>query len=267
MASLFFPQFSTGAIAQYPLRRGHLARSVKNVLPSGELILLPDPGATKLVWQLAYSALNAADLQQLQTLFQECQGPVHAFTFIDPVDNMLSGSATLSSAFWTIPSGITVSSAMPDPMGGSGALVLTNTGQSAQAITQTLAVPAWYQYCFSVYAMSNQPSTLTLTRQGASSAAETACTIGSNWTRAVSAGVLGDTAATFTAGLQLAAGQQVTVFGPQLEPQTAPSRYWPTLQKGGVYAAAHWSVNELLIAAQGPNLFATNFSIEAAIQD
>jgi len=57
-------------------------------------------------------------------------------------------------------------------------------------------------------------------------------------------------------------GQQVTVYGLQLEAQLQPSRYRPTRGMGGVYSNAHWAVDELPVMAQAPNLFSTSFSIE-----
>lgn len=237
------------------------------MLPSGDLILLPDAGASKVVWQLQYSALSPPDLQALTSLYQACAGPVHSFTFIDPADNMLTSSAAFATPAWNVPSTIAISSGAPDPVGGTNAFVLTNTGQASQAVTQTLAVPAWYEYCFSLYVVSKQPSSLTLIRQGAASQTANACPVGANWSRIVSAGPLSDSSSTFTVGIELSAGQQVAIYGPQLEPQGAPSRYRSTTSNGGVYRNAHWGADEFLITAQAPNLFATAFVIETAVQD
>ena len=266
MANLFFPQLSTGAIAQYPFKRTRLGRSIKNVLPGGEMILLPDSGASKLVWELQYSALSAADTRALTALFQACAGPVRAFTFIDPADNMLASSGAFVTPAWIVPGTITVAIGATDPAGGTNAVTLTNTGQVPQALTQTLAVPAWYQYCFSVYAVSNQQATLTLTMQGSAAQASTTYPVDAIWNRIITTRALSDSSSTFTVGIQLAAGQQITVYGPQLEPQRAPSRYRST-GSGGVYAKAHWGSDAFFVTAQAPNLFSTSFLIETAIQD
>ncbi len=267
MGSLFFPQLSTGALAQYPVRRARLGRSIRNILPSGDLILAPDPDATTLVWQLAYSALPTAEIGAIQNLFQTCAGPVHAFTFIDPVDNMLAGSTTLSAPAWMIPGFVSVSTGAPDPMGTMNGFLITNTGQAAAALTQTLTVPAWYTYCFSLYVTSNQPSSIALLRQGQNAQSVTSSPIGMAWTRIVSSGALSDASTTLTVGIQLSAGQQVTIYGPQLEPQPSPSRYRPTAQRGGVYSKAHWGADQLLVTAEAPDLFSTTFTIETSIQD
>jgi hypothetical protein len=267
MGNLFFPQLLSGALAQYPLRRARYGRSIKNVLPSGDLIVSPDPWATVLEWELSYSALAAADLEALQTLFQACAGPLRAFSFIDPVDNMLAGSAAFAPPFWNIPGPISIVPGAPDPMGTVSAFVFTNSGQAPLAVTQSLNVPASYQYCFSAYVFSNQSSAVTLVRQGVTSQALTPCSIGPSWSRIVSSGALSDTSTGMTVGIQLSPGQQITVYGPQLEAQPAPSRYRAASQSGGVYSNAHWGTNQLLVTAQAPNLFSITFTIETAIQD
>lgn len=85
------------------------------------------------------------------------------------------------------------------------------------------------------------------------------------WSRAVSSGRLNDEGTELTIAISLGAGQQVTIFGPQLEPQLAPSGYRPTAQQGGVYSNAHWAEERLTVAAEAPDLFSTSFVIEAVI--
>jgi len=264
MANLFFPQLSSGAVAQYPIQKTRLVRTIKNVLPSGDLLLLPDPSANMLVWRLAYKGLSAPDLASLKSFFTACVGPFHSFTYLDPTDNLLSSSSNFAALNWNISGSITVAGDVPDPAGGTSAFTITNTGQASGQITQMLLVPAAYQYCFSLYAISNQPSQVTLLRQGPTSQAIKACPVGTQWTRIVSEGALNESGTTFTVGIQLVAGQQITVYGLQLEAQVAPSLYRPT-QNGGVYTNAHWGTEQLSFTAQAPNLFATAFNIETAI--
>jgi len=265
MASLFFPQLSSGALAQYPIRKVRLARTIKNVLADGTILALSDPDGSHLLWEMAYSNLSLADTQALQNHFGNCLGPYHAFTFIDPTDNMLSWSSDLQQAVWNRSSLIQISSGIADPNGGTGAFTLTNTGQAAQQISQTLNVPAGYQYCFSLYAMSSQASNLVLVRTGsAQNSDNTSALLGPAWTRITSSGQLTDSAANFSVGIDLAPGQQITVYGLQLEAQIAPSRYRPTGETGGVYANAHWGIDQLTVTADAPAQFSTSFTIETA---
>jgi hypothetical protein len=265
MANLFFPQLASGALAQYPIKKTRLFRSIKNVLADGTMILLPDPGADRVLWQLTYQDLSSTDMEALQNHYQACRGPFHAFTFIDPTDNMFASSSDLTSTAWTRPQSVEVQGGQADPLGGMNAFVVTNNAETDESFTQMLQVPASYSYSLSLYVLSAGLSTLKLFRGGLSEQVVTSISVGPQWTRVVSSGNLGDPGAGFSAGMILAAGQQISIFGVQLEPQPSPSPYRSTTVTGGVYAKAHWTANELSIVATGPNLFSTTFGIDTAI--
>ncbi|HEY6990644.1 MAG TPA: hypothetical protein VH369_19770 [Bryobacteraceae bacterium] len=265
MANLFFPQLTSGAYAQYPLQKTRAARIIKNVLADGSMVVFADPGNSRLYWQLSLTELTAVEASILQAHFEACAGPVRAFTFIDPTDNMLVWSSDLTAAAWLRPSEVGLSAGATDPTGNSSAFTVTNNAAVSEEIIQTLSTPANYHYCFSLYAKSLAPSSLALVRRGTSTEAAIAYDIGPAWTRLVSAGELGDAATDVTIAIRLSAGQQVTLYGPQLEPQLAPSRYRATGARGGVYANAHWAVDDLVLTATAPNLFSTAFHIEATL--
>jgi hypothetical protein len=263
MADLYFPQLSSGALAQYPIQKTRLFRTIKNALPDGSMFLAVDPGYSHLLWNLSYVDLSISDIQILQIHFDACKGPLHAFTFIDPTDNMLLWSSDLSNSSWQNPSGlITITSGVADPFGGSGAFRITNNGQTSQDLTQTLRVPSNFNYCFSIYVASFQQSTATLIRSGSSATQPVSGSVSQAWTRLISAGQLTDSGMEFAVGLRLLPGQQLITYGPQLEAQPAPSPYRPTTTTAGVYPGSHWSVEQLPIAATGPDLFSTTFTIE-----
>lgn len=265
MGSLYFPQLSSGALAQYPIKKTRLLRTIKNVLADGSMILMADPDGARLVWQMVYTELSSVDIGAVQAHFAACAGRYRAFTFIDPTDNMLVSSSDLANAAWNISSLIDLTPGLADPQGGTAAVTATNTGQESQEISQTFIIPASYQYCLSLYAISNQAAQLTLIRRGPSASENTVAAVGTGWSRIVSSGQLSDTGTTFTIAISLAPGQQIGLYGPQLEPQIVPSRYRPTTQTGGVYANAHWGVDQLPISVDAPNLFSTFFTIETAI--
>ena len=229
------------------------------------MILLPDPDGSRLVWQMAYTDLSPLDLGALQNHFTACLGSYHAFTFIDPTDNMLVSSSDLTMGGWQTSSLIQLSSGLGDPQGGTAAFSAVNAAQASQIISQTFFVPAGYQYCFSLYAISAQPAELVLLRSGPASEQSTIVSVGSDWTRVVSTGQLNDPGTGFTVGVSLAPGQQIGLYGPQVEAQILPSSYRPTGETGGVYANAHWGIDQLAVSADAPNLFSTAFSIETAI--
>lgn len=265
MGNLFYPQLTSGALAQYPIRKTRLARTVKNLLSDGSMILFSDPDGARLIWELAYAELSDVDVQALQAHFSACVGPFHAFTFIDPTDNMLVSSSDMAASPWMASSSVYVTAGAADPTGGTAAFTCTNTGQISGGITQDLQVPSGYQYCFSIYAMSASPSAITMLLQGSTTQQNTSLSVGPNWKRIVCAGKLSDSGVGLTIGVILEPGQQVQLYGPQVEAQVVPSRYRPTVETGGVYANAHWAVEQLSITAAAPNLSSTAFSIETSL--
>jgi hypothetical protein len=264
MGSLYFPQLSTGALAQYPIKKTRLYRTITNVLADGSMFLAQDSGYSRSLWSLSYSGLSASDVQAIEAHFAACNGPLHEFTFIDPTENILLWSSDLSNAAWQTPSLINVRPGAIDPFGGSGAFIITNNGENNQELVQTLNVPSGYTYCFSLYITSSQPTWVTLLRRGSRSAQLVQASAGQTWSRALSTGQLNDPGTQLTVGFSLLAGQQIVVFGPQLEAQPAPSQYRPTAQTSGVHLNSHWAVEQLSIAATGPDLYSTAFTIETA---
>jgi hypothetical protein len=198
----------------------------------------------------------------LQSHFDACAGPYRAFTFIDPAENMLVSSSDFTTPAWQKSSLIHFVPGATGPDGAAGAVTVINTGQSNQEISQSFHVPANYQYCFSLYARSDSSSQLTLIRRGGSANESIGFPVEAAWSRIVSSGRLNDSGTVFAVAISLAPGQQVGIYGVQLEAQTAPSRYRPTQQIGGVYSRAHWGMDQLTVAATGPNLFSTSFTIE-----
>src|SRR6185312_1111793 len=262
MGNLYFPQLSSGALAQYPIKKARLFRTIKNVLPDGSLFLAEDPGYSRWQWNLSYSALSPSDVQAIQAHFSACKGPLHAFTFVDPTDNMLPWSSDLSNSHWQASPLIHLQAGAADPLGGANGFVLTNTAENSEEFTQTLAVPANFTYCLSMYIARSSQATVGLIRRGSESTQPLTVNIGPTWTRAVSAGQLIDSGSELTVGVSLSAGQQISIFGPQLEAQPAPSEYRSTAQISGVHPNSHWTVGQLSIEATAPDLYSTAFTIE-----
>lgn len=263
-ANLFFPQLASGASSQYPIGKSRFMRTIRNVLADGSVVAKADPTANRLQWQFSDVELGVADTTALQTFFDSCAGPVHGFTFIDPTDNMLVSSEDLTKSSW-IAGPLTITTGVSDPFGGSRAFTVTNASQITIELTQPVRVPANYQYCFSIYALGSSP--IVLLRRGVPPGDAQQYSAGFVWTRLVSSGRLNDAGTALTVGVSLTPGQTISLYGPQLEAQLAPSRYRATTNIGGVYSNAHWAVEELSITAEAPNLFSASFSIEAMLQD
>jgi hypothetical protein len=230
-----YPQLVTGVTSQFPIVKQRRPRTIVNAAADGSTIKLADPAGETIGWQLEYADLSDIETEALRQFFAEMEGSLTGFTFLDPVANLLGWSEVLTNAAWMASPSLSLLGGVADPLGGSNAWQLANSGQNAQRVKQTLNAPTAYQYCFSVYAFSTQPVTMEL--QLGSSVAQFA--LGSQWRRVHIAGV-GDAAATAVEfGIQLPAGATAGVFGPQVEAQPEPSAY-KTGTTGAVYENARF---------------------------
>jgi hypothetical protein len=230
-----YPQLVTGVTSQFPIVKQRRPRTVVNSAADGSSIKLADPAGATVGWQLQYANLSDTELAALEQFFTAMEGSLNSFTFLDPAANLLAWSEALRNAVWQAAPFLTLSGGAPDALGGSNAWQLANSGEGAQTLVQTLNAPTNYTYCFSVYAFSSQPATIQL-RLGINSAQ---AALNSRWSRFHIAGTGDAAASSIDFGIELPAGTTVTVFGPQVEAQPAPSAY-KTGTTGGVYANARF---------------------------
>ena len=263
MPDLFYPQLDTGVIAQYPLRRTDVRRTVLNAMADGTLVSYLDSDASQLQWELTYQGLSEAELQPLLNFFTACAGRHRGFTFLDPTGNLLVQSANLGATAWQASGLIQTAGNTVGPDGTASAFTMTNSGQVRQAVMQTLRVPASYRYTLSMYVRSLDLSNVGLIAQTPSDQVQTRNAIGPEWVRVALSPKLNDPGFSLAVGFELDPGQRVEIFGPQLEPQLAPSPYKPTYTEGGIYSNAHWGSDEFPVSLDGPNLYSTVVTIEA----
>jgi hypothetical protein len=261
MANLAFPQLSTGVQAQYPLRKRRVIQAPVNAFADGTMITSNINADSQYVWELAYVDLTSVDQSSLQDLFIASQGPFLPFIFIDPADNMLSGSTNLKAGTWIADPLLSVVPGAVDPVGGHTAFTLTNAGQTDQQVAQRITAPANFHYCLSVYASAPVPTSLALGRIAVTSLSRTFA-VNSNWARLLHSAQLADDQVGFTISLSVPAGQTVVVFGPQLEPQLSPSRYRPTANAGGVFQNAHFLGDSITFESDAKGLFSTLITVE-----
>lgn len=238
----WFPQISSGAIAQFPVTRSRIWRAILNGLESGEQIMLPDTAAGQIEWKLSFEDLTAEEVSNLSSLFTGSQGSFGAFTFVDPLANLLGWSEDFTQPNWQ-PGLLQTAGGVTDPLGTTRASSFSNTSAGTQAMQQSLGVPGAYVACLSLWIRSNSAGTVTLQRDNTQSIVPA----GTAWTRQhLSAkGVAGATQSTFS--IVLASGQAVDVWGFQVEAQPYPSAYKQTSAPLGIYEETYFENDELSI--------------------
>jgi len=247
-----FPQLLSGSMAQYPLRKRQLSRTVINQTRDGHTIKLDDPDAAGTEWQLSYQALTDAELDTLQQFFSASEGRLNAFTFLDPAANLLTWSEKLDEPVWQGNTLLQLQPGVPGPA-AAAATRLINTTAASIAIQQNVNAPGWFVYTFSGYARSDTPGNISLFRQAGTSIDERTFHAGAVWSRFITSGSLQTTADSITIGVRVNAGQTVDVAGLQLEPQPGAAPYKRTMSSSGVYSDAHFADDAFVITTDAPN--------------
>ena len=258
---LYFPQLSSGALAQYPLRRSQKKRTIWNDCIDGSDVRLADVGATTVEWHLPYSGLTQDEWQALIGLFQQTEGRLQTFSFFDPADNLLRYSGTLDNTIWVKDPLLQPLAGIIDPLGQTDAWQLTNAGSAPQALSQTIEIPGSYVCCFSAYARSSSPVQITMTRTDSDAGISSLQEIGPDWRRLQLSGSVGGAATSGTYSISLPPGAVVDVFGLQVEAQPQPSDYKRTYSNCGVYPATRFAEDSLTTKAVAINNYSVNISL------
>ncbi len=260
---LVFPQMTTGAIGQFPIVRRRRFITVMNVLRDGSAVTYADSTPRTNFWELTLHDLSDKEADSIRQLFQTVEGRLGSFTFLDPTANLLAHSEELDSPSWTKDPLLQLNSSIDDPVGGVRAIRLINAGQSPQALTQSLDAPAWFDFCFSVYARSEAGSGLSLTRSSSTNAHTRVFTLPSTWTRCTLSGALNvpDGSVQFT--LELPAGASVDLFGIQAEAQPSASAYKRSGSRSGVYSNARFDQDALRETSERPDQYRFDIRILA----
>jgi len=239
-------------VCQFPVRRRSTTRTLCNQLLGGDTIRMADDGARTISWQLRYKNLTNDEWSSIEQLFENCEGRLSTFTFVDPTDNLLMWSEDWSRPAWSVDPLIEVTPGAQDPFGGTGALQITNTSQTAQRMFQTIGSASWFQYCFSVYLRSDVATSV---RVVASAGLESrkSVIVDTNWTRVINPAKLSSNQDGIAFGLELPAGTRLDAFGPQVEAQPAAGYYKKTTDRGGVYGETRFDTDSLTLVSDGPN--------------
>ena len=264
MSTLYFPQLTIGSLAQYPITR-HWSKAVTtNTLPDGSLVLRTGTARARVSWELCYRGLSVAEWTALEGLFSVVQGRFGTFTFVDPTDNLLASTEDFTASAWASDPLLHVNQGVHDPLGGTAAVTLSNTGQAPQRLMQSLSGPSWFQYCFSVYVRADtSPSPIYLIRSSAGSEAKQAVSASANWTRVSASGTEAHRDDSVRFGFEVPAGSSVMVFGPQVETQSCAGVYKSKADPSGVYSNSRFDHDELVQTTDVSGYSATTVQVIA----
>jgi hypothetical protein len=178
-----------------------------------------------------------------------------AFTFLDPVGNLIAESETFGASAWTNGALVYFTTGAADPLGTTRATTVTNGSQATAGVAQILSVPGNFQYCLSIWARTGNGTNVTLSISTTGGNATKTFTLGTQWVRVSLAANLGQTTDSVTFAAEMPAGGAIDMFGMQAEAQWGPSDYKQTGTKGGVYANARFGADKITVTAQGTDVY------------
>lgn len=234
---LFFPQLSSGAVSQLPIRRETGYRTLLNRTADGREIRVQDVDYFAREWELRLELLTDAEWQAIQNLFAAAHGRLKSFLFLEPGDNLLAWSEKFSESLW-VKTGVTVTEGIADPLGGTAASRLDGAG----TLSQTLGAPAWLKYAGSVWARATQAGASLEVAEGGGQAKTAAFAADGQWRRYAVSTAFATASETVVVRVVAPGGAPVEIYGAQLEAQPIAAFYKKTLAQGGAHPGARfWS--------------------------
>jgi len=245
-----FPQLSSGAVAQFPFRRTARFRTLENEMDGGSSVAFTDVDFEERRWEIPLRELSDTEWSQVKTLFEQSEGRLRGFTFLDPGANLLSFSEGLSAASWQKDTGIGVTDGQPDPVGGNAATTVTaSTG--GLTVSQLLKAPASYAYAGSIWARTSASGAALRVSDGAALSVEEPFASDNVWLRYTLAFDVPSAAAQVELAI-VAPNGTLHVYGPQLEAQPEASAYKKNGSGSGAYEGARFDQDSLADVATGP---------------
>jgi len=260
---LYFPQLASGAVSQFPCKKHVQQRTLVNVLADGSEVKLFDPNACRVEWEIDLASLTNTEWSAILALFGAVEGQLGTFTFLDPFGNLLSWSEEPGATAWVHDAGLTLTGGVADPQGGTGATRIANSSGTPLNVAQTVAVPSWYRYCFSVWARSDAAGQATPFVSAGTGSVQQSLAVGPAWQRLALGAQLTTQQGTTTFGVTIPGGATVELFGFQAEAQVGASSYKATGAQSGVYVNASFLNDVLEMTSEAPAIYSCPVQIGA----
>lgn len=250
---LFFPQLATGALAQYPLFKQRIERTVQNIAEDGSVISLYDIYAPQVRWTLDYEYITDVEADTITSFFASCEGSLQPFLFVDPTANLLLFNEDLTQSCWVFNRLLQLSAGIADPMGGAAAIQVVNSSETSLPVTQSVSIPGQYTCAFSAYLRSSSVScTVTLSRSDGNNTASQSASPSSVWTRFYLSSTFASSESTLCEfSLGVSGESTVDVFGLQVDAQPQPGTYLPTTSTNATYPSARFDMNQVRVVSTG----------------
>ena len=243
-----FPQIASGAITSLPVSRSGRYVTRLNRLADLNEYRYADQANILMRWEVALEAIPDADVTTLAAFFAARNGKYSRFTFLDPLENLLKWSEDYSQSLWQKTGTFSLSAGQADPLGGTGATLVTDTSGVTNNLWQTIAFgPESQWFCSSVWLRAASPTTvetLQCSDQGAQ-VSDQSLAVGTTWKRFFTPAKFASSGSSVTQWLlRFNAGQALYVFGAQLAYLPGPGGYSKTTNSTGVHSVCRFDMDE-----------------------
>ncbi len=264
---LYFPQLVSGAVAQYPVLRRRLLKTVVLRAADQSRWFYGDQNAHAVRWDLRFEGLTDAELAGIETLFMACEGRLRHFLFLDPTENLLAWTEAYGESAWNGTDALQITYSQTDPTGSSRAIRIANLGSTEAVLSQRLRAPGAYHYCFSLYIRNATGSPGKMFMESGGRRHEVGLSAGHDWTRMTCGTNLESSSNQVVFGVQLPPGSALDLYGLQAEAQLLPSPYKRTFERCGLHPKARFLHDTLTTVAVGPNSHSCEVSIISSNRD
>jgi hypothetical protein len=204
---------------------------------------------------LRYAGLSDDERSAIEEFFRSAEGPLQAFTFLDPEGNLLRWSEDPSRAVWHRDGLLSVTAD-----GETGVLQMTNTAQVSQALEQIITAPGWYHYCFAAEVKSGTPAGIRMSLGNTDGELTADWKARPDWQGIWCSGAIAGLTTEIRCRIELDAGASVQVRGMRLQAQPMPGSYRRTASQRGIYSA-RFDQDRIDFRADGLNDHSTTIRI------
>lgn len=269
-APTYFPQLSSGSSAQLPYTSRKSFESVISDMDTGKRYTYAKLVSPLSHWDLNFSMLTDANRATIESFFNQQQGRLQPFTFLDPAGNLCQYSEDFSQAAW-VKSGLTLGAAVADPFGGNGATSISSTGTNGNL--STLVLPnggaSGFVLCGSVWAKAaaaNQQLTIGLADHLLTILGSSTWDLAQGvWTRIFFSMTLAssDNINLLIGGLNTwGTSQVISLFGAQCVPLPGPGGYAKSPGDYGLHSNCRFDTDKLELTANEPNSWSLRLPIQ-----
>jgi hypothetical protein len=263
----YFPQFG-GITTGRPYKTSDNYRTSKSKAHSGQEHTYAWRPLPYKKFEVNHPSMIDSDLTILEDFFDDMDGGLQEFRFLDPDGNLVQFSDAFSDATWTR-ANLTVGSTVTDPFGGTLARSIASTGSEGSMFASVLAAGGYtgFYVCASIWARAtsaNQQFRIRIQNGGPTTTYATQIvTLPQNtWRRVFVSAILDDDDIYVVYdGNGTWTGTTIQLFSAQVVPTPGPGPRVLTPGNYGFHQYCHFESDSIVKRHLGPNQTSVSVTI------